>query len=253
MIDTHAHYDDRRFDSDRHEIINAVKTGGVEKIINAGATIKSSRASLDLADKYDFIYATVGVHPNAAEETPEDTIEILAGLLKNKKAVAIGEIGLDYYRNFSSRESQRYWFKKQMDFAADMKYPAVIHDRDAHGECLETAKQYSGRLSAGVFHCFSGSVEMAGELVKLGYMMSFGGVVTFANAKTSIEVIKSIPPDYIMLETDCPYLAPHPHRGKRNDSGYLPFIAQKIAEIKNIDVEKVIAVTTENAKRCFGV
>jgi len=252
LIDTHAHYDDKRFNGDRDEIINSVKQSGVDKIINSGANIKSSRTSAELADKYDFIYASAGVHPHDAERTPDNTIEILAGLLKNKKVVAVGEIGLDFFRNFSSKESQRYWFKKQMDFAADMNYPAVIHDRDAHGECLETAKKYKGAVK-GVFHCYAGSAEMARELVKLDYMMSFGGVVTFENARVCREVIKELPLEYILLETDCPYLAPHPHRGKRNDSGYLPLIAQKIAEIKNITADQVILKTGENARRCFNI
>jgi TatD DNase family protein len=252
LIDTHAHYDDKKFNGDRHETINAVRKSGVDIIINSGANIKSSRASADLAGKYDFMYAAVGVHPHDAERTPEDTLDILAGLLKNKKVLAVGEIGLDFFRNFSDKDSQRRWFKKQMDFAADMNYPAVIHDRDAHGECLDTAKFYKGRVK-GVFHCFSGSTEMARELVKLGYMASFGGVVTFENARVCREVIRELPLEYILLETDCPYLAPHPHRGKRNDSGYLPLIAEKIAEIKNITADRVILQTGENAKRCFNL
>ena len=252
LIDTHAHYDDKRFNGDRDEAIKAVKQSGVDLIINSGASIRSSKTSVDLAKKYDFIYATVGVHPHDTERTPDNTLNILADLLKNKKVLAVGEIGLDFYRDFSDRDSQRYWFKKQMDFTADMGYPVVIHDRDAHGECLEMAKKYKGMVK-GVFHCFAGSWEMARELVKLGYMMSFGGVATFANAKTCHEVLKELPLDYILLETDCPYLTPHPYRGDRNDSSYLPLIAEKIAEIKNIEAEDVIFRTGENAKRCFNM
>jgi len=252
LTDVHAHYDDKRFDGDRDEIIESVKKSGAGLIINSGSGIKSSRASVDLADKYDFVYATVGVHPHEAEKTPEDTIDVLAGLLENKKAVAIGEIGLDFYYNFSNKESQRLWFAKQMDFAADAKYPVVIHDRDAHGECLDTARKYKG-VVRGVFHNYSGSVEMARELIKLDYMFSFGGVATFKNARVCLEAIKEIPAEYILLETDCPYLAPHPHRGKRNDSGYLPLVAQRIAEIKNIEVGEIIAMTGENARRFFNI
>ena len=251
LTDVHAHYDDKRFDGDREEVINAVKQSGVDRIINSGSNIRSSKASAELAGKYDFIYAAVGVHPHDTGKTPGNTLALLADLLKNKKVVAVGEIGLDFYRDFSDRDTQRAWFKKQMDFAADVKYPAVIHDRDAHGECLETAKKYRGTVK-GVFHCFAGSVEMARELVKLDYMMSFGGVATFANAKTCREVLKELPLDYILLETDCPYLAPHPHRGERNDSRYLSLIARKIAEIKNITPEEVIGKTGENAERCFN-
>ena len=250
LIDTHAHYDDKRFNADRDEVIQAVKAGGGELIINAGANLRSSRSSAALADKYDFMYATAGVHPHDAERTPDDTLEVLAGLLENEKVVAVGEIGLDFYRGFSGRDAQRYWFKKQMDFAADVGYPVVVHDRDAHGESLEMARRYK---LTGVFHCFAGSVEMARELVKLGYMMSFGGVATFANARTCTEVLKAVPADYILLETDCPYLAPHPKRGERNDSRNLKLIAEKIAQIKNMDVHELIDKTGENAVRCFGL
>jgi len=252
LIDVHAHYDDKQYNNDREEVIAKVKKSGIDVIINSGSNVRSSQRSSELAKKHDFIYATVGVHPHDAERTPEDTIDILNGLLKNPKVVAIGEIGLDYYRNFSSKESQRYWFKKQMDFVADVKYPVVIHDRDAHGECLEMAKRYKDKVK-GVFHCYAGSVEMARELIKLGYMFSFGGVVTFANAKTCHEVVRSIPVEYILLETDCPYLTPHPHRGERNDSGYMYLVVKKIAELKNIAVDEAAQKTSENAKRCFGL
>jgi TatD DNase family protein len=252
LVDVHAHYDDKRYSGDRDEVIEKVRQSGVDRVINSGANIRSSKASVELAQKYDFIYATVGVHPPDAARTPENTIEILAELLKNKKVSAIGEIGLDFYRDFSDRDSQRQWFSKQMDLAADARYPVVIHDRDAHKECLDMAKKYKGAVK-GIFHCFAGSVEMARELSKLGYMMSFGGVATFSNAKTCREVIKDLPLEHILLETDCPYLAPHPHRGKRNDSSYLPLIAFCIADMKNIGIEEVISQTGENAARCFNM
>ena len=252
LIDVHAHYDDKKYDEDRDEVIKSVMAGGVGRIINSGADIKSSKESVELAKKYDFIYANVGVHPNDTACTPENTLDILADLIKHKKVLAIGEIGFDFYHNFSDMDSQGYWFKKQMDFAADTKYPVVIHDREAHSECLDMAKRYKGTVK-GIFHHYSGSLEMAHELVKLGYMMSFGGVVTFANAKTYREVICELPLEYILLETDCPYLAPHPYRGKRNDSGYLPIIAQSIAELKNIALEELISQTWENAERCFNM
>ena len=252
LTDVHAHYDDKKFDADRHEVITSVKESGVGRIVNSGANIRSSRASAALAARYDFMYATIGVHPHDAERTPADTLDILAGLLKNKKVVAVGEIGLDFFRNFSNKDSQRLWFRKQMDFAAETGYPAVIHDRDAHGECLEMAREYKGKVK-GVFHCYAGSVEMARELVKLGYMMSFGGVATFENARVCREVIGALPLEYILLETDCPYLAPHPYRGERNDSRYLPLIARKIAEIKNVSEDAVIEKTGENAARCFNI
>ena len=251
LIDIHAHYDDKRFNGDREEILAAVKNSGVDIVINSGSSLESSKASAELAEKYGFIYACAGVHPHEAERTPENTVDILAELIKNEKVVAVGEIGLDFHYNFSNPEAQRHWFKKQMDFAADVGYPVVIHNREAHGESLETARKYKGRLH-GVFHCFSGSPEMARELIKLGYMLSFGGVATFANARTCIEVIKSIPAEYILLETDCPYLAPHPKRGERNDSRNLKIIAEKIARIKNMDTQDFIKKTAENAARCFS-
>ena len=252
LTDVHAHYDDKRYDADRDEVIQAVKKSGVALVINSGSDIITSKTSVELAEKYDFIYASVGVHPHESGKTPADTLDILADLLRNKKVAAVGEIGLDFFHDFSDREAQRLWFKKQMDFAADVGYPVVVHDRDAHGESLETVKKYRGQVK-GVFHCYAGSVEMAKELLKLGYMMSFGGVCTFANAKICRDVLKEIPVEYILLETDCPYLAPHPHRGERNDSRYLPLIAEKISEIKNITVEQLILKTGENARRCFNL
>lgn len=252
LIDVHAHYDDKQYNDDREEIINKAKKSGVDIIINSGSNIKSSQRSSELSQKYDFIYATVGVHPHDTERTPENTIDILNGLLENPKIVAIGEIGLDYFRDFSQKESQKYWFKKQMDFIADVKYPVVIHSRDAHGDCLEMVKRYKDKVK-GIFHCYAGSVEMAQELIKLGYMFSFGGVVTFTNAKSCHEVIRNIPIEYILLETDCPYLAPHPHRGERNDSSYMHLIARRIAELKNISIDEVAQKTSENAKRCFKI
>ena len=252
LIDVHAHYDDKQYNNDREEVIDKAKKSGVDIIINSGSNLKSSQRSSDLAKKYAFIYATAGVHPHDTERTPEDTINMLYELLKNPKVIAVGEIGLDYFRNFSNKETQKYWFKKQMDFVADVKYPVVIHNRDAHEDCLEMVKRYKDKVK-GIFHCYAGSFEMAKELIKLGYMFSFGGVVTFANAKTCHEVIRNIALEHILLETDCPYLAPHPHRGSRNDSGYLHLIAQKIAELKNISVDEVIKKTGENAARCFGL
>lgn len=251
LIDVHAHYDDRRYDEDREETLGRVKES-VDIVINSGSNISSSKRSVELANKYNFIYASVGVHPHDTEKTPENTIEILDDLLKNPKVVAVGEIGFDYYHNFSDREAQKYWFKKQMDFAADVKYPVVVHDRDAHGDCLEMVKRYKDKVR-GIFHCYAGSAEMSKELIKLGYMFSFGGVVTFANARSCHEVVRSIPIEYIMLETDCPYLAPHPHRGKRNDSGYINLVAQKIAELKNMPADEVIRKTGENAKNFFSL
>lgn len=250
LADIHAHYDDQKFENDRNEIIQAVKQSGVDLVVNSGASVESSAASVELAEKYDFFYASVGVHPHEAKTTPDNTIDILAEMQKNKKTVAIGEIGFDFYGGFSDREAQSSWFKKQMDLAAETGYPVIIHNRSAHGECLEMVKKYKGAVK-GVFHCFSGSAEMACELIKVGYMMSFGGVATFTNAKSCAQVLKELPLEYILLETDCPYLAPHPLRGKRNDSRNLYLIADRIAVIKNVTADKIISQTGENAKRLF--
>ncbi|MCL1794907.1 MAG: TatD family hydrolase [Oscillospiraceae bacterium] len=252
LIDVHAHYDDARYDGDRNETIEAVGQTGVERVINSGADIGSSKASIELAKKYDFVYASVGIHPHGAAKAPENALDILADLLKHEKALAIGEIGLDFHYDFSDRESQMHWFEKQMEFAAETKYPVVIHDREAHGECLEMARRYKGAVK-GVFHCYSGDLDMARELLELGYMASFGGIATFSGAKSCREAVKELPLECILLETDCPYLAPHPYRGRRNDSGYLPLIAKAVAELKNIGTEEVISKTGENAMRCFNM
>ena len=253
LIDVHAHYDNPKYDPDREETIKSAKIkGGVDLIVNSGSNLESSKASLDLADRHDFIYATIGIHPHDAAMAPDGALDALADLLKHEKALAVGEIGLDFHYGFSDRDSQRLWFAKQMGLAADMRYPVVIHDRETRGECLEMAKRHEGAVK-GVFHCYAGDLEMAHELAGLGYMMSFGGMVTFSGAKTPREVAKGLPLEYILLETDCPYLAPSPHRGKRNDSGHLPLIAAAIAELKNVDISKVMEKTGENAIRCFGI
>ncbi len=252
IIDTHAHYDDRRFDSNRDEVIAGVlDTGYIKNIVNAGCDIASSKRSLELAHKYKEFYATCGIHPHDTGKITdrERTLFELEGLLRDPKAVALGEIGLDYHYDFSDRETQKKWFEYQMQLANRLGIPVVIHDREAHGDCMEMVRKYPDVV--GEFHSFSGSAEMAKELVKRGWYISFSGVITFKNASKILEAVAAVPLDRIMIETDAPYLAPVPMRGKDNNSAYMKYTAQKGAEVFGITTEEFCRITTENAKRFF--
>lgn len=251
MIDTHAHYDDKRFSDDRDDILKSLNENGISNIINVGCDLKRSQMCILLAEKHDFVYATVGFHPHSAEEYSEQADQMLREMAKHEKVLAIGEIGLDYYYDNSPRDIQKEVMRKQIKLANDVNLPVVIHDRDAHKDCLDIINENPPKKL--VYHCYSGSVEYAQILVKMGYMMSFGGTTTFKNAKTVQDVIKAIPLENIMLETDCPYLTPEPHRGKRNESKYLHYIAEKIAELRKITKQEVIDQTTKNAKEFFGI
>ncbi len=251
IFDTHAHYDDRKFKEDRHELLSSLPENGIELVVNAGCDMKSSKISVELAEKYDFVYATVGFHPHAAKDMTDENIKELVMLASHPKVVAIGEIGLDYHYDFSPRDIQMKRFEEQMYMAMRLNMPAVVHDREAHADCLEVVKRFPVRR--GVFHCYSGSPEMAEELLALNYYMSFGGAITFNGAKKALKTIEMMPLDRILLETDCPYLTPMPHRGKRNDSTYLPYVVEKIAEIRGMTPQEVIDVTTENGKRLFDI
>ena len=256
FFDSHAHYDDTRFDEDRHELLSAMAKNKVDYIVNAAADITSSNEGIRLSEEYPFIYTAVGVHPHSVEKLDafnegSTTIEFLKELANHPKVVAIGEIGLDYYYEHSPREIQKIWFKRQMELAKKVDLPIIVHSRDASQETFEMIRE-SG-LSKGVIHCFSGSPEMALEYIKLGFYIGVGGTVTFKNARRSVEVVEQIPMESIVIETDCPYLTPVPHRGKRNDSTYLVHISEKIAEIKNISIEEVAHITSKNAKVLFGI
>ncbi len=252
LFDTHAHFDDSQFDNDRDMVIESLKNLGVTNVVNIGADMQGSRDSIALADKYDFIYATVGVHPHEVENMTEDDIDTLRNLAKHPKVKAIGEIGLDYhYEDGTDPETQKKWFIRQLELSKELNMPVVIHDRESKGECLEILKEHN--ISNGVVHCFSGSAETAKEILKLGMMISFTGVLTFKNARRAIEACAQIPIERLMIETDCPYMAPEPHRGERNFSGYVEFVARKIAEIKGMTFEDVAAITTENAKKFYGI
>ena len=235
IIDSHAHYDDESFDADREEVLKQITDNGVIGILNCAASYDSLKTTDELTKKHDYIYGALGIHPENANEMKEDTVEELKKYIsENSKIVAIGEIGLDYYwEENPPREVQMEIFRKQMNLARELDLPVVIHDRDAHQDTLEIIKEFPE--VTGVVHCFSGSVEFAKECIKLGYYIGFTGVVTFKNAKKVVEVAKEIPLDRMLVETDCPYMAPEPNRGKRNKSDYIEYIIKKIAEIREID------------------
>ena len=217
LIDSHAHLDDQKFDIDRDMIIKNLKNNGIELVINIGSDLQTSIASVSLAEKHENIYAAVGVHPHSADEVDDSTIEILKSFAKREKVVAIGEIGLDYYYDNSPRDLQRKWFKEQLKLAKQVDLPVVIHTREAAQETFDILKEAQDGSLRGVLHCYSGSAEMAAEYIKLGFYISFAGPVTFKNAKAIREVAKVVPLDKLLVETDCPYLTPEPHRGKRNE------------------------------------
>jgi len=250
-FDTHAHYTDEDFDSDRDEVLKAVYENGVELIINASSDLKSSLQSIELTEKYPFVYAAVGWHPHDAKTFSEESDNLLRSWCSLPKVRAIGEIGLDFYYDLSERDVQRKVFIRQMELASELHMPVVIHDREAHAECMEIIRKFPE--VKGAFHCYSGSAEMAKEILNMGWYLGFTGAITFKNAKKALEVIKMCPNDRILIETDCPYLAPVPFRGKRNDSRYLTYMAQTVAELKGLSVEETAEMTTENGRRFFGI
>jgi len=250
-FDTHAHYCDKRFNEDRDELLGSMVDSGVSLILNAGSNLRTSKFSLELADKYPFIYASVGVHPHDAKSMTDDTISELEKLLSHPKAMAVGEIGLDYHYDFSPRDVQRMRFREQLELARRLDKPVIIHEREALQDTLDIVRDF-GDLT-GVFHCFSGSRETAKTVLDMGWYLSFTGIVTFKNARRALEVLEIMPADRIMLETDCPYMAPEPMRGKRNSSLHLPYIAEKIAEVRGVTAEEVAMITMENGKRFFGI
>lgn len=252
IFDSHAHYDDEAFDEDRELVIGDIHEKGVIGVLNCGASLEGARESVKLSEKHDFIYAAVGVHPSYADVVDSKVIDELEELTKYQKVRAIGEIGLDYYwEENPSRDIQKEAFRAQMKLAEKLNMPVIIHDRDAHADTLEILKEFPNVI--GVIHCFSGSVEFARECLKLGYYIGFTGVVTFKNAKKIIEVAKEVPLDRILVETDCPYMAPTPYRGKRNQSSYIIHILEKIAEIKDISIETLNNHTISNVKNLLKI
>ncbi len=251
-FDTHAHYDDPRFDGDREELLTALPEKGVGLVVDCGSDCPTSRSARDLARRYAHVYFAAGIHPESAGCCTEEDLHRVEELCREEKCVAVGEIGLDYhYEDAAPREVQLRLLRDQLRLALDLDLPVVIHDREAHADALETVKAFPGLR--GVFHCYSGSAETAAELVKLGWMFSFGGSVTFKNNKKAPEVIASLPADRIMLETDCPYLAPVPFRGKRCDSTLLPYTCEAVARFRGVSPEEMEALTWENGRRLFGI
>lgn len=250
-FDTHAHYDSGAFNADRFEILGSMPDAKVGLIVNPGCDLESSKTAIELAERFDFVYAAVGWHPEDMDKLTDKAFAELEILAEHPKCLAIGEIGLDYYWDDTHKAEQKELFKKQIELAIRLNKPVIVHDREAHGDSLEIVRDYSELR--GVFHCFSGSVEMASELLKRGWYLGFDGPITYKNARKAIEVLEFCPLDKIVIETDSPYLTPVPNRGKRNDSRQLEFVVNKIAEIKGINADEVENITFENGKKLFGI
>ena len=252
LFDTHAHMDDRAFDPDRRELLQSLPQQGIGLVMNPGCSLESSRNAVALAREYDFLYAAVGSHPDACDEVDEKVIEEYRELCKlNTKVKAIGEIGLDYHYEDIPRQIQQRAFRMQMALAAELGLPAIVHERDAHADGMQIVSEFP--TVTGVFHCYSGSAEMAKWLVERGWYIGFTGVLTFKNARKALEVAAAIPRDRLVLETDCPYMAPEPFRGKRNHPGYLYRMAQKLAELWSVSEEEAARMTLENGKRLYRI
>ncbi len=253
MFDTHAHYDDVQFDEDREQLLGSMGENGVGTIVNVGSTLTSNQMVCRLAEKYPYVYGAVGVHPTETEQLDEENFKWLSKLLEKDKIVALGEIGLDYHYDRPEPQIQKLWFERQMELARQKNKPVIIHSRDGAKDTLDMMKALQAQEIGGVIHCFSYSVEMAREFLKMGYFLGIGGVITFPNGKKLREVVKYMPVEQLVLETDCPYLSPSPLRGERNSSLNLPYIIEQIAEIKNISPEDVEAITEENARRLYKI
>lgn len=251
IFDTHAHYDDKAFDEDRHELLSSMNSNGVKRIVNVGANLSGSERSIELSREYDFIYAAVGVHPDDAAEITQEGLAKLYEMTQNDKVVAIGEIGLDYYWNKENKEVQAEAFIKQIDFAKESGLPIIVHSREAAEDTMKILREKDAAKNGGVIHCFSYSKEIAKEAIAMGFNIGIGGVLTFSNAKKVKETVAEIPIERIVLETDCPYLAPVPYRGERNNSTYISRVVEEIARIKNLTAEEVMRVTYDNACKMY--
>ncbi|WP_026834773.1 TatD family hydrolase [Eubacterium xylanophilum] len=253
IFDTHAHYDDEVFNEDREELLANMSANGVGHIVSVGASPKTSKAALELAHKYDFIYAAIGTHPYDVEDLNEAEIQWLIDNAADPKVVAIGEMGLDYHYDEPSKELQEKWFRRQIEVAKQVNLPVIIHSRDAAEDTMKIIKETNLGECGGVIHCYSYSAEMAREYVDMGFYIGVGGVVTFKNGKKLKEVVRNISLDNIVIETDCPYLSPEPHRGERNDSTNLKYVVTQIADLKGVSEDEVIRVTEENAKKMYRI
>ncbi len=250
IFDTHSHYDDEKFNPDREAILNNLQSQGISLVVSCGCDIDSTQFNFDLAQQYDYLYFAAGFHPENLQGVSLEDLAIIRKFAENKKCVAIGEIGLDYHWMDSPKDIQKEFFKAQIELAKELDMPVIVHDRDAHGDTLDILKSTKPK---GVVHCFSGSKEMAREIIRLGMYIGLNGVITFPNARKSLEVVKEIPIERLVLETDSPYLAPTPVRGKRNDSSNIPYIAEKIGEVLEIDPQKLLDITEKNAKELYNL
>ena len=253
IFESHAHYDDEAFDEDRDTLLSSMRDNGIEYIVNVGASLQSTRTTVELTRQYPFIYGAAGVHPSETAELNEDNFKWLAKQCKDPKVVAVGEIGLDYYWEEPDHDIQKIWFIRQLELARNSKKPVIIHSREAAKDTYDIMTAQHAEEIGGVIHCYSYSAEMALDYIKMGFYIGIGGVVTFKNGKKMKEVVQAIPIERILLETDSPYLAPEPNRGKRNSSLNIPYIAQEIAQLKGLKPEEVEQITNQNAKQLFGI
>lgn len=253
IFETHAHYDDKAFNEDRDKLLCSMQDNGIEYIVNVGSSLDTSKQTIELVKKYDFMYGAVGVHPSETAELNDDNFRLIREMLQEEKIVALGEIGLDYYWDEPDRDIQKIWFERQIYLAKEENKPIIYHSRDAAKDTLEIIKSTKAADVGGVIHCFSYGVEMAREYLNMGYYIGVGGVVTFKNAKKLKDVVEYAPLENILLETDCPYLSPEPYRGKRNDSTRLVYVVDEIARVKGVEPEKVIKVTRENAMKMYRI
>jgi len=253
LFDTHAHFNDRRFNEDRDEAIRKAHDSGVSYIMNVSYDIRSMEQSVSLTKRYSYIYATVGIHPHYSKEMNDEVLKKVRSLAGDKKVVGIGEIGLDYYRDLSPRDVQKKWFAEQITLAKELKLPIVVHIRDANEDALDILKVESARDVGGIIHSFSGDIKMAREVLENNFYISVGGPITYHNARSLRDVVKFVPIEKLLIETDCPYLTPEPFRGKRNDSSLVRFVAEKIAEVKEMKFEDVARITTANALKVFNI
>ena len=249
IFDAHAHYDDKWFDEDRADLLSSLPQNGVSYVVNAAVDLETAETAISYAETYPHVYACAGIHPENLAGLPENYLERLTELLKHPRVLALGEIGLDYHWDIP-RDVQNRVFEEQLLLARELDVPVVIHDREAHGDVMALVRKYQPK---GLMHCYSGSVEMLKEVLKLGMSISLGGTVTFKNARVPVEVAAAVPLDRLLLETDAPYLSPVPYRGKRNDSTNIAYTAARIAEIRGMDAQELIDITTENAKRLYGI
>ncbi|RJP59662.1 MAG: TatD family deoxyribonuclease [Deltaproteobacteria bacterium] len=252
LVDSHAHLDLPEFDDDRSEVIKRAKESGIDYILNIGINSESCSKAIKLADSYDFIYASIGIHPHDAKDVDENTYAVLKSLANNKKVLAFGEIGLDFYRNLSPKGIQIKRFREQINLANELKLPVIIHNRDAHKETLKILKEEGAKNLGGIIHCFSGNYSMAKSCIDMGFYISIPGTITFPKAGELQEIVKKLPLSKIMIETDCPFLTPVPYRGKRNEPSFVRYVAEKIASLKDTSLEEVAEITSQNFRSLFA-